>query len=311
MPGVSVVLPSFERPAYLRAAVDSVLAQDSPDLELLIADDGSGPEVLQYLEEIARRPRVHVLRLVHSGRPAVARNAGIRAARGAWVAFMDSDDLWTPAKLARQCAALERHPARHWSYSAFVNVDATGQPLPQERLRRFQPIEGCVFEPILCGKVSIRTPAVVVSRALLDRAGHFDETLESAEDYDLWLRLALLSEVVLVNQPLVHIRHHDRQHSAAWAAAYQGMDRAFVKLEPLASPAQRRLLRRARALSALRLAEEFAVREQSAQGLRTLAASLRFAYRQPAWWWGAARLAMRAAVPRRVRVRIRGARQAC
>src|SRR5687768_13275178 len=109
VPEVSVVLSTFNRLNYLRESVDSVCAQSFRDWELIIADDGSAEATTDFLSTLAD-PRIKVLLLQHSGNPATVRNAAIREARGRFVAFIDSDDLWLPLKLERQLAAMAVHP---------------------------------------------------------------------------------------------------------------------------------------------------------------------------------------------------------
>src|SRR3954468_14130226 len=118
-PLVSIVLPAFDRAGYLRSAIESVLAQSLTSWEMIVADDGSGPETAEYLRGLGD-PRIRVLWLTHSGNPSIARNAALRDARGTYVAFLDSDDLWEPDKLEAQTAALRARGECHWS---FTNVD--------------------------------------------------------------------------------------------------------------------------------------------------------------------------------------------
>jgi glycosyltransferase involved in cell wall biosynthesis len=106
-PTVSVVLPTFNRLEYLRPAVESVFAQTFTAWELLIGDDGSEAETLDYLAALAARPRVKVLRFRHTGNPAVVRNATMREARGEYIAFPDSDDLRPQGHLALRSITLE------------------------------------------------------------------------------------------------------------------------------------------------------------------------------------------------------------
>src|SRR5262245_58677498 len=127
-PTVSIILPTFNRLHYLRPAVDSVFAQSFTDWELIIADDGSDEATRAYLGDLAVRPGVRVLWLKHHGTPAPVRNAALREARGEYIAFLDSDDVWMPAKLARQIESLRRRPARQWAYTAFTIVDGAGGP---------------------------------------------------------------------------------------------------------------------------------------------------------------------------------------
>jgi glycosyltransferase involved in cell wall biosynthesis len=101
MPTISVVIPTYDRRALLMEAVESVRAQTFAGWELLVADDGSTDGSADAVEAL-HDPRIRVLRLPHAGQAAAARNAGVRAARGEWVAFLDSDDVWAPHKLAVQ-----------------------------------------------------------------------------------------------------------------------------------------------------------------------------------------------------------------
>ena len=204
---VSVVLPTFNRLRFLRPAVESLYAQTLTDWELIVADDGSDPETKQYLQSLANHPRVTVVWLPHSGRPSIVRNAALRRAGGEYVAFLDSDDLWAPTKLARQIETLRTRVNCRWSYTGFLRVDASGIPLPEEARRPWWvPYEGDIFEQVATGRAAIRTPSVLATRELIAQAGGFDEAMLSAEDYDLWLRLALYSEVAIVDEPLVHVR---------------------------------------------------------------------------------------------------------
>src|ERR1700722_1926163 len=121
-PAVSIILPTFDRLAFLPAAIASAFAQTFTDWELIVADDGSSADTRTYLKTLNDPPQVKVLWLSHSGKPAVVRNAALREARGEFVAFLDSDDIWLPKKLETQIASLRRHAQRKWSYTRFVLV---------------------------------------------------------------------------------------------------------------------------------------------------------------------------------------------
>jgi glycosyltransferase involved in cell wall biosynthesis len=122
-PLVSVILPCFERLRFLRFAVDSVRAQTFPHWELIIADDGSGPAVHSYLQELASETRIRVVTLSHTGNPAAVRNAALRRAATEYVAFLDSDDVWLPRKLELQLASLRRRKECAWGYTAYEPVN--------------------------------------------------------------------------------------------------------------------------------------------------------------------------------------------
>ncbi len=114
---VSIILPTFGRLEYLRATVASVYRQTLQDWELIIADDGSDAETRAYLRTLEADSRVRLLWLTHTGIPAVVRNGALREARGEYVAFLDSDDLWAPEKLSRQVAMLRSRPLCGWCYN--------------------------------------------------------------------------------------------------------------------------------------------------------------------------------------------------
>jgi glycosyltransferase involved in cell wall biosynthesis len=299
-PLVSIVLPTFNRLRFLAATVDTVLAQSFTGWELIIADDGSDVPTRQYLRSLAERPRVRLIGLSHTGVPAIVRNAALREARGEYVAFIDSDDLWSPGKLERQLEALRARAHCRWSYTAFSQIDASGLPLAEEATRRWVPHEGFIFEPLTLGEVSIRTPSVVATRELLLHSGGFDETLRSAEDLDLWLRLSLASEVLLVDEPLLRVRRHAENHSRVWQSAFLGRDHTLKKLQARVDPARRRLLRRERVSNALKLAATHAARGENASARRAWCRSARYAWSYPRWWLGGLKTLLRTQLPQRL-----------
>jgi len=284
-PLVSVVIPACNRLSYLRAAIDSVLEQTYKNWELVVADDGSAQATREYLSGIASLPRVRVLWLEHSGIPAVVRNAAIGRATGTYVAFLDSDDLWHPRKLEYQLDLLRRRRECLWSYTAFLNVDQDGRILPEEARRRWMACDGDIFERMTRGEVSML------------EVGAFDESMRSAEDYDLWFRLALRSHIALHPESLVHVRSHRENHSSDWSSAYVGQDRTFEQLQQAVGPDRRNLLRRARTNNALRLAYQYAIRGNRGNALRVLARSTVFSWRCADWWLKAMKLLLRTVFP--------------
>ena len=294
---VSIVVPTFNRLDYLRPALHSVFAQTWTDWDLIIADDGSGEELRAYLRQLDDQPRVKVLRLAHTGIPAAVRNAGVREATGAYVAFLDSDDLWAPRKLELQIAAMRARPSCQWSYTAFRRVDRHGEVLAEERHRPWHPHEGAIFEQLVTGRASVRTPSVLVVRELLLKVDGFDEMIRSGEDYDLWMRLALRSPVVIVDEPLVQVRLHDRNQALDWAVAFHGRDRSLVKLLERVDPSLRPLLRRERARNSTGLIAEHAKRGERQPALAALLESVPHAWRYPEWWTRALRATARVCLP--------------
>jgi glycosyltransferase involved in cell wall biosynthesis len=296
-PAVSVIVPTFNRLEYLRTAIDSIFNQTHSDWELLIADDGSAEATREYLRELSGLPKVRVIWMSHTGIPAAVRNAALREARGKYVAFLDSDDLWDSRKLEAQLAVMQTHSRCQWSYTAFTNVDEFGVVLPTEIQRRWVPCDGEIFERMLRAEVSLRTPCVLATRQLLMEVGGFDESITSGEDYDLWYRLALRSEIAVINEPLVTIRRHDKSHSADWSSAYAGQDQTFRKLQRLVDLPRRELLRRERARNVLRLARQHAVLRNRASVFRALFNGVAFSWRYAEWWARALWIVLRAFTP--------------
>lgn len=207
-PLVSVILPTYNRLAFLRLALESVLNQDYAPLEVIVVDDGSTDATPAYMATLDDT-RVRYLYFANQG-PAAARNAGIGAARGAYLALIDSDDLWCPGKLAAQVAYLERHPAvgmlatnfKYFETSAGTLCDPA-QPFGYAAGPRFlQDILECRFP---------MAPSTVMLRgATLARVGGFNEQLRIAEDLDLWVRIGLDSEVAYLDQVYTAVRLHEQ-----------------------------------------------------------------------------------------------------
>ena len=303
-PRVSIVLPTFNRLKYLRPAVESVFAQTFKDWELIVADDGSNDETASYLESLRRgcseptvRAQIKVLRLPHTGNPGAVRNAACEIAVGEYIAFLDSDDIWHPEKLAVQVAALERQPGRGWSHTAFAVIDDSGEPLTGERARWWPAAEGWILESLIKMETVIAIPSVIVRRALFERVGGFDVSQRMCEDYDLWLRLAGLSEIDGVRDTLLFVRTH-KEHFHKYPVVYEDRGRALEKvLRAGADRSVHPLLRRERAKVAAELARSQAILGSRLAALRTLAKSSQYSWGFRDWWLGGANAAVRAVAP--------------
>ena len=282
-PEVSIILPAWRRLAYLREAVASVQAQTFSDWELIVADDGSGAELSQYLSELERTPQVRVVRLDHTGNPSRVRNAALRQARASTVAFLDSDDIWLPEKLARQLECMRAAPQRRWNYVAMERIAADGALMRGEPVRPTP--EGAIFGPLLSLAADVSMSAIAVRRDLLAEAGDFDESQHYFEDFDLFLRLSLRSEVSVLREPLVRMRSHGEHYSADRVAMLQGRDQLLAKMRPHAeSLALTAVLEQEVAANGLQLA-----RALTAAGRRRGAAGLLWDHRgealRGAGWW--------------------------
>jgi glycosyltransferase involved in cell wall biosynthesis len=296
-PLVSVIMPTFNRREFLPSAIESLLNQSFAHWELIIADDGSNTDTRSYLQSLHASPRIKVMWLSHSGRPSVVRNAALREARGEYVAFLDSDDLWLPRKLEMQITSLARHPQRKWSYTAFALVDSAGQPKePLHDAKRSAP-SGWIMERMLKDEIVIALPSVVVARQSLEQLGPFDEALVMCEDDDLWVRLAAHSEIDGIDEPLTLIRRHG-QHGGDDVTAWRDRRRVFEKaLRASEDPGVSSMLRRLRSEMAAGLARSQAAAGMRIRVLETAAASAPYSWRYRRWWLGVLRALGRAFAP--------------
>ena len=208
-PSVSVIIPTYNRGWILREAIDSVLAQDYSDFELIVVDDGSTDNTRDILDAYGRK--IIVLHQPNRGVSA-ARNRGIAASRAQLVAFLDSDDLWLPQKLTRQAEFFQSNPEALICQTEETWVRNGVRVNPK---KRHQKPSGMIFEPSLA-LCLVSPSAVMIRRSLFDTVGLFDESLPACEDYDLWLRISCRHPVFLLDDPLIIKRGgHDDQLSRA------------------------------------------------------------------------------------------------
>lgn len=199
MPAISVVIPSYNRAHCIVAAIRSVLEQTCSDIEIIVVDDGSRDATRQAVRSITD-PRLHYLaHSVNRGGNA-ARNTGIYAAQGDYIAFLDSDDRWAPQTLERHLLGLRRlGPAYGASYAWMVCVDQHGN----ETGRINHEVEGDWRERILVSNFIGSFSAFMVRRDLLLQVGGLHEGLRSCQDWDLFIRLSRLTGLRCVSEHLV------------------------------------------------------------------------------------------------------------
>jgi glycosyl transferase family 2 len=228
---VSVIIPAFRAARYIGEAIDSVLAQTFTDVEIIVINDASPdtPELEQALERFGGR--VKYLKRDTNGGPGAARNTGILAARGTYLAFLDGDDYWDPAFLAEQLPFFERHPDVSLVYSdASWFVEGTGEiigTLMTEMPSRGEP----TFDSLLRQECTVGTSAVVVRRQAVFDAGLFDPAIGNySEDFDLYLRLAKSgARLAYQRKLLVHHRVHPQSLTAEPLQLLQGVLRVLRK----------------------------------------------------------------------------------
>jgi glycosyltransferase involved in cell wall biosynthesis len=218
-PEVSVIIPTYNRRAMVREAIDTVLAQTVASYELIVVDDGSADGTAEDLARLGaeRAGIVHIERTANRG-PAAARNRGVAMARAPLVAFLDSDDLWSPEKLERHLEFMRENPgcAISQTNETWIRNGRRVNPGMRHRKRAgdffVESLRTCLISP----------SAVLMSKDLFDSIGGFDEDMRAAEDYDLWLRIQVKHEVCLLDEPLVTRRGG---HLDQLSATTQAIDR--------------------------------------------------------------------------------------
>jgi glycosyltransferase involved in cell wall biosynthesis len=223
-PLVSVIIPTYNRWPLVREAIESVLAQRFRDLELIVVDDGSTDGTVCELGSFGGS-----LRLFRQDRKGVAaaRNSGVGVARGRYIAFLDSDDLWLSTKLAIQTAFMEQNTDFEISQTEEIWLRRGVRVNRKEKHRK---ASGDIFRQSL-DLCLVSPSAVMMTKALFERLGGFDEAFPVCEDYDLWLRIGVERGVALIPTALVIKRggHPDQLSRSMW-----GMDRyRIVALQKL------------------------------------------------------------------------------
>ncbi|UCG32640.1 MAG: glycosyltransferase [Phycisphaerales bacterium] len=222
LPTVSVVIPTFNRASLLCEALDSVYAQTFTDYEVIVVDDGSTDGTPQMIERYNGRLRYIWQENRGAGE---ARNRGIAEARGEWIAFLDSDDMWHAEKLARCMEYAEREPETAIVFHPMVEIDGAGNRV---RGRSKRARAGRIVDDLF-GHCFVHTPTVVVRRRVLEEVGGFDGSLTVCEDYQLWLRIATRFPFHMVSEPLAFRRLHQKRLSKS--AMYRNMAQRAEMLE--------------------------------------------------------------------------------
>lgn len=203
MPKVSVVIPAYNTMVYLPDTVESVLKQTCTDFEVLIIDDGSSDHIVSWASQLTD-PRVKLISQENQGLSG-ARNTGITQAQGEYVAFLDADDLWEPTKLEKQVRCFEDKPAVGVVYTWTALVDE--QDNPTGRIFASHA-EGDVWQQLLQTDVISSGSSAMVRRCCFETVGVFDRSLTSAEDLDMWLRIAIRYPFAVVKESLTFYRQH-------------------------------------------------------------------------------------------------------
>jgi glycosyltransferase involved in cell wall biosynthesis len=208
-PTFTVVMPAYNHAEYVGEAIDSVVAQTFDDWELIVVDDGSTDDTAEVARTRAERDgRIKIVSQANAG-PAAARNNAIARSSGEWITFLDSDDVWYPRTLATYAKAVAAHPGQGFFHGRRDRLDAAGTVAATTGEFQDRP----TGTPELFGRMFLSTMVSCISRELIERVGAFDEGLRSCEDYELFLRLSLLTSFVPVGASTGMRRRHGRNIS--------------------------------------------------------------------------------------------------
>jgi len=212
---VSVIIPAYNAGKYISEAMESVLTQTYPSYEIIVVDDGSIDRTKETIDGLRVKGEVCKIDIKYiyqeNKGPAAARNKGIKEAKGDYIAFLDSDDLWLPEKLERQMALLRQsnYAMVYSDMSHEVDGEEIYRSYLKEKKYKFYG-NGDVYKQLLRENF-IFTPTVIVKKAVIKSVGYFDERYKICEDYKMWLKIAKDYKIGFLDEPLV-IRRRNKSN---------------------------------------------------------------------------------------------------
>jgi glycosyltransferase involved in cell wall biosynthesis len=287
-PRVTVIMPSYNHARFIGEAIESVLGQTFDDLELIIIDNASTDNTREVVERYLADPRVRAIWRKENGGVAVARNEGLALARGRYIAFLDSDDLWLPEKLEKQLPLFDDPLRPGLVYCDMYSFDESGV-YPKTLFQAWRPGEPCSGLALadLAVRNWIQVPTVIVRASCIAKVGLFDASLTRTDDYDMWLRIAAEYPLAYVPEALAMYRLHPAQaHRARRQMLSQEIAVRRLALRRYGKRLRRGVRRRVRqqiAEYAASLGHELLVRKARTQACRWLLVGL-FGHRGSRSW---------------------------
>jgi glycosyltransferase involved in cell wall biosynthesis len=249
---ISAVIPYYNRARFIDECLASVFAQTRAPDEIIVVDDASEAAQRRHLDRYA--PRVRIVDQPRNGGVSAARNAGIRAATGDWIAFNDSDDLWAPDKLAIQLDHVTRHPGCDGVHSAVRAFHEDGRASVSDPIAPRLTLADALHDNM------IRVQSLLIKTEVMRAIGGFDESLRCCEDDDLGIRLAAAGyQIDFLAEPLTQMRRGDYDHLFShWRRVIGGKakvamrHRALLERELGRGATRRRIARAVRKVGAMR-----------------------------------------------------------
>lgn len=223
MPKVSVIIPTYNRPDFLRLAITSVLNQTFKDLEILVVDDASRGYRVKEIVYDFRDERIRYIRHVDNKGLSASRNTGIKASVGKYIALLDDDDEWFPLKLEKQFDLLEKSlPKVGVVYTGSLKIDKTsdkvfGIEIPTKR--------GNIFDDLIKSDCVIAGgSSTLIRRECFEKVGFFDDSVVAWEAYDMWIRISRVFDFEYVEQPLIKHNHHAMRITTNFGQLIKGIE---------------------------------------------------------------------------------------
>lgn len=213
-PKISVIIPTYNREQMIKEAIESVLSQTYKDFEIIVVDDGSTDNTKKVLGPY--KDKIKYLRRENKG-AAAARNTGIKHARGKYIGFLDSDDLWRPTKLEKQVEILDKYKDISVVYSNFIKIDENNRIINTSDIKKYFP-SGYIFREILLRKATcFLVQTLLMRKKCFEEIGYFDTELKKGHDRDMIVRLARKYRFYGIKRNLFMFRIHNlTSRLSAW-----------------------------------------------------------------------------------------------
>lgn len=223
---ISVVIPTYNSGKYIEETLNSVYDQTYKNFEIIIIDDGSEDNTIEILERhVCQNNKLKYFQIIHSGIPSKPRNFGISKANGEFIAFLDSDDLWTRNKLEVQLQHIISNPDFALAYSMSVTFGDVNIFSPHFELLPLPHKAAKTKNDLVIKGNSITCSSVLVRTDIIKKAGGFDEDPDlKVEDYDLWIRLADFGPLCFIPRIQTYYRIHSSQFSSNWQEKQKRLD---------------------------------------------------------------------------------------
>lgn len=207
---VSIIMPCYNCEKTIEKTLKSIYDQIYTDFHLHCVNDGSTDQTHEILESYAKtKPNITVYHKHNAGQT-LAKNDALKMAKGEFVAFIDSDDLWHPKKLLHQVQLMKDRPKVGLSYTNGFYINETDQQ--QELIGFSEKLQGQCLEHLILGNAIVAS-SVLVRASCLTQVGIFDERLTACENWELWIRIASVAELAVIDQPFVYYRRHSNNMS--------------------------------------------------------------------------------------------------